>query len=856
MLPIMGGTLSFAAPRPAALAGDAVDQVMRGQTPPGAEGKALRQGLIRMARLSGSSEEAAAALKELLPEMPQGSEFAPALNRYLERLEVCQGDLASGRLAFEHYEKEPAMAGHFRALAEVTPGMVGQTLAHSEYLRTHSQPGRERERMVRQWVDTLREHGFTTPEEVAAHLAAPPPAPEPEPAPEPTPAPAPEPAPVEPPSPRELAARLLAGQPVDGLTDKKLGSSLDSMSNYLGSLEQAEQELKTLLPTLAARPDAPGRLKQYLHLLELSEQAEPAREGFLYVDGKGASHLKALELMLGENRPLEDFKWLDSQLAPTADREQATRRYLSFVQHTDDRATYERNLALPPEASVKLERLLEVGMGVDEALTDLEHLSQNGFKSDDFAMLRSLRERTPTGAETLKVLDFLRGAPSPEARTDRQRTYLKLVEVGDNPDQALKDLEWLATDRPAGGLEQAAETYLELLGRVDRDHHDELRDCYQKLHENAPPAQSPGGWFRKPVTYEGAFGTLLEFDPDPEQALTDLRLLQKHSAHNLRGGLSDLKDLFKMANARDSEAVRQAYELLQKPPRFLDHDRLKKLVIQLSRETDDLGLGTRMAALLAQSRTEGEFRSRRSVFSEYLELGNSIAQTVGLLETAERCLPPTDDLLKIHPVLLEHNKNRPPELVSTALEQAAGALARGKVEGQSSSGLFRAYLNLLCRAEQNEQAEELGQVLKTQGESAYSMTRMLEPMLDGCDSVGRAVQEYAFVRDQRTEHWPDCPAELEDLTRTHAGTLLVFKQTGRHNPYEAARSLLLWSFEHRNIGPVELITEVGRRLVMGAEVEKAKAEALEHFENGGRIKDKEDHLVIGGVRIGKKEGQA
>ncbi|MCE7875045.1 hypothetical protein DYH09_32415, partial [bacterium CPR1] len=615
------------------------------------------------------------------------------------------------------------------------------------------------------------------------------------------------------------------------------------------------QEMKGLLPTLAARPDAPGRLKHYLHLLELSEQAEPAREGFLYVDGKGQGHLCALELMLGENRPLDDFKWLDSKLAPTANREQETRRYLSFLQHTDDRALYERSLALPPEASGKLERLLEVGMGIEEALSDLEHLSQNGFKADDFAMLRSLRERTPSGGETLKVLDFLRGAPSPEARTDRQRTYLKLVEVGDNPDQALKDLEWLATDRPAGGLEQAAETYLELLGRVERDHHDELRDCYQKLHENAPPAHSPGGWLRKSVNYEGAFGTLLEFDPDPEQALTDLRLLQKHSAHDLRGGLADLKDLFKMANARDSEAVRQAYELLQKPPRFLDHDRLKKLVIQLSRETDDLGLGTRMTALLAQSRSEGEFRSRRSAFSEYLELGNSIAQTVGLLETAERCLPPTDELLKIHPVLLEHNKNRPPELVSTALEQAAGALARGKVEGQSSSGLFRAYLNLLCRAEKKEEAEELGQVLKTEGKSAYSMSRMLEPLLDGCDSVGQAVEEYTFVRELRAKRWPDCPADLENLTRSHAGTLLVLKQSGRHNIYEVARSLLQWSFEHRNIGPVELITEVGRRLVLGAEVGKAKAEALEHFENGGRIKDKEDHMVIGGVRIGKKEGQ-
>lgn len=845
MLSVLGQGLSFVAPRTAG--GDEVDRIMRGETPPGKEGKALKRALIRMADLTGDAEQAASTLKTL--QFPD----AAARERYLERLEVCDGDLGAAQKAHDYFESQPELSGSFARLAAVTPGKVDQTLAHCEYLRQNSKPGPERDRVLKSWLRVLRQEQLSSPEEVAAFLAAPPPAPEPEP--EETPPPAPAPAPTPEAGPSEIAARLLQAQPVDGLKASRLSKTLDRMADFLNGLEPAQKELEQLLPLLAARPQAPERLQRYLHFLELSDGRDgQALQAFQHVDGRGEKPAQACELILREGRPVDELKWLESKLPKDADLVAGARSYLDFTRDTPDQALYERTLALPPEAAGSVRKLEEVGMTCAEAVDDLTHLCQNGYKPEEFALLRGLREHAPRGAEVLKALDFLRGAPAGPEREQRTKAYLKLVEVGNDPAEALKDLSWLSTDHPATGLAQATETYLDLLGKVDREHHDELRDCYQKLHQNAPPAGSARSWFRRPVTYEGAYGTLLEFDPDPNQALSDLRLLQKHSAGDLRGGLKDLGDLFKRSNARDSAAVRTAYELIQAPPRWMSGDQLKKLVLQLADETADLGLGARMAGLLVHSPTEGEFRARRKAFSQYLELGNSTEQTVGLLETAERCLPPTDDLLKIHPILLEHNRNRSPELVAAALGQASQALARGRVDGQSSSTLFRAYLDVLCRSERTDEVEKLGSVLRQEGPSAYAMAEIMEPMLDGAGSVAQAVSEYHFVADLHKQ-WEDCPSTLGELARTHAGSMLVLKQIGR-DPHSGARELTSWSFEHKNLPPAELITEVGRRLVMGAPLEKAKAEALEHFENGGRIKDKEDHVVIGGIRIGKREGQA
>lgn len=811
---------------------------MRGQRPPGREGKALEKGLIRMAELSGDAEGAAAELKTLpLPD-------ASSLNRYLARLEVCDGDLGAARQAHEYFEKHPDLNDSFASLAEVTPGKVDETLAHCEHLRQTTRPGPEREKEVKRWVRVLREEQLRTPQQVADFLKAPPPA---APAPAPIPSqPAPAPVEPEPPTPTRVAAELLKKHPVEGLSEKKLARTLDTAAEYLNGLDRAQAEVEQVL----AGTKKPEELDRYLSFLKLSDgQNGQALAAFQHA--RTEPQIRSVEHILCNDRNVADLQWLESKLPKDADLVASTKRFVDFTRDNPDNALFERTLALPGEAVPCIRKLEEVGMTCSEAVDDLAYLAKNGFKAEDYELLRALRERTPTGGEVRRTLDFLRRVPDAEVREQRKKAYLKLVEVGDDPIVALEDLKWLATDRPGKELADATETYLDLLGKVGRDQRGKLRDCYQKIHEGAPPAASTRSWFRKPVTYEGAYGTLLEFDPEPSEALSDLRLLQKHSSSDLRGGLKDLRDLFKMANARDGEAVRTAYELLQEPPRYMNGDQVKKLLTQLTQETDDLGLGSRMTRLLVKSHTEGEFRARRQAFNEYLELGNSTSQTVSLLETAERCLPPTDELLKIHPVLLAHNKERPPELVATALEQAQQALARGRVDGQSSSALFRSYLNVLCKSDRTSDVEKLGEVLRTEGASAYSMTQIMEPMLDGCGSVAKAVDEFHFVRDLRDKEWPDCEHDVEQLARTHAGSLLVLRQVGRE-PYSGARDLMTWAFEHRNLDPQALLTEVGRRLVMDANFEKARAEALEHFENGGRIRDTDDHLVIGGVRIGKK----
>ncbi|MEW6277954.1 MAG: hypothetical protein AB1758_04975, partial [Candidatus Eremiobacterota bacterium] len=654
--------------------------------------------------------------------------------------------------------------------------------------------------------------------------------------------PAPEPEPPPDPEPSDVARELLKQNPVPGLTEKALTRVVDRTADYVGSLEGASAELTAVLKDQTD----PAVLDRYLDYLKLADgDSEEARGAVQHLSGKpDAPYRRMLESGHFESA-LAELQWLQKAIPSTADLSAEADRYLELCQLGGNRPLYEQARSLPFQ---QLRRLVEIGVPLDRAVGDLAHVAgRPGAGTAEFELLCRMREETPDSAEALKALDYLIQTPAGPARDEKERTYLKLIQVASDEAEALRDLQWFSADRPAGSIESSVETYLELLGRVDPQDHAELREAYSKIRENAPDMPQPRGWFRKPVTCEGAFGTLLEFEQDPGDALTDLRLLQKHSPQDLRTGLKDLSDLFKTATARDGDSVRRAYELLQSPPPFMDRQGLKKLITRYTLETDDLGLGSRLAAMLTRARTEGEFVARRKAFGDYLELGRSIPETVELLDRTESYLPPTDGLLKIHPFLLELVRERPVEVVSKALEPARAALDRGRVQGKSSADLFRSYLGLLARCQHPSEVDKLGEVLENAGQSAWQISQIFTVMLDAFDGVSEAVEEFHFVaRTVQAE-------QLEDLGRAHAGTIMVLRQTGRRDAVGGSRELMSWALAQVGLPTRELLVEVGRRLVMGVELEKAKQEALDLFQGNSLIREKEDHVIIGGVRVEKRQ---
>ncbi|MEW6283503.1 MAG: hypothetical protein AB1758_33140, partial [Candidatus Eremiobacterota bacterium] len=381
----------------------------------------------------------------------------------------------------------------------------------------------------------------------------------------------------------------------------------------------------------------------------------------------------------------------------------------------------------------------------------------------------------------------------------------------------------------------------------------------QELARTPAPPPSTGAWarvkafFRAPASREEIFRQLyLMQNGDASLALKDLRCLELHldPEEDLRSALKEYESL--MGATGSPERARFAFEAIRLQP-GKERKAYRKDLFRLTHELGDLELARRSLNVVRQTKSAAESAKRLESLFRWVESEKSAANAVEMLDAAGNLMVLDLGIEEASAEVDELRKRVQPAM----LHRATHTAVRDTREPGSPFSTIREtldyYLSLYANAQSVPELEAISRIVRADGsEKVHDRAQLVGGILKGLRSVAGAQDELAFLESRL--------GAANMLTAGKAYANLFSSLSDRTGDVRsAARANLDWAvaLKTSKLPSVELSTVLQRlasHLVLGATVESARALVEEELTGGQSIGEKDQWVIIGGVKVRKQKG--
>ncbi len=819
--------------------GSSVDQVHQAfvnQNSAGSQSRPprLRAACDEMSRVCGDPSLASRELDALVAQMPASSDPDKQLKRYLALLGKADGvELPSVREAFVKLEQanDDKQRRGFEELLSACGDNAARALTEWKWLE--SQKGD-----MSRYASLLRQSGGATTEQVRQAYV-------------------------------NLAGHSVGKSEVrDALADGSLmslrGQGLDKkiakLEKLLGDRAAAGHELQFALSQVGAGQDQAAVLNRYVELVEKADGVgiPSVREAFpLTQDPKVyAAFLKLLETGRSEIKPaVDELRWLGQKPDEIA-------RYADLLGVMGGQRSSQLTKAfavlknLPAEAVEQLRPLLSQELEVDEAARDLETLYANLAPGDDAdralkLLVRLRAEASGNSHQGVRAaLVHLLKAPL-DTRSSQEQNYRHLLAIEGDPGLALQDLEWLVADN-RGDLTRRTESYGRLLAETQNSQREPIRKAMQDLAANPGPPPPTGFWsrFRRQTSREEAFEQLYHWQGDASTAMKDLKSIEFHldPGEGLGSGLRDFEKLLEQTGATGN--TRLAFEAVRSQPAGERKD-YKKDLFALSNEFGDLELARRSLSVVRGVKRPEEREKRMEQLFAWVKSEGDNLRAVDMLDAAANLMINGRSIEQVKDRVESIRQSRQPGFLKDLTYTAARYSRMPGSPYKTADDTLDQYVDLFSRCNGHGEMQAIQGILEAQGEgNVHDRAVVVGGIMRGMSNVAGCREELTWLSTALQ------PEEFLTVGKAYANLFSVFSQLKVGGGSQVVRDQLTWArdFKRTKNPRVEVetvMTRLASKMLIGASVEKARAQVEEELVGGQTIGEKDEWVIIGGTRVRK-----
>lgn len=838
-----GGDMASYARLLAASKGSSPEQVRQAFTSQSSTGSTSRPPQLKaahdtMTRLCGDSDSASRELDLLVASMPPSPEPDKQLKRYLSLLEKADGvEMPSVREAFVKLETAnvPGQRAAFEALLKACDGNAAQALSEWKWLES------QKSNDLARYASMLEQSGDASTDQVhqaylnlAGHSIG-----------------------------KSEVADAFAGSAVLGLRAQGLNKKLSRLEELVGDRGSAANELQFALSQVKPGQDQNAVLNRYVDLVQKADGVGLAsvREAFGLTEDPKV--YQAFSNLLATGRQdvaaaLGELKWL----GPKPDDLERYRQALAVMggeRSNELTAAFPILQKLPPEAVGQLSPLVAQGVAVDQAARDLQSLYANLPPGDDpdraLKLLVRLRaEATGDSHDGVRAaLTHLLKAPS-DARGSQEKNYRHLLAIEGDPGLALQDLQWLVADKSTD-LTARTNSYARLLAETDTGQREPIRKAMKELAASPGPPAPSGFWshFRRSTSREEAFEKLYRWQGDATAAMKDLKSLEFHLDPGEDLG-SALKEFVKLLEQTGETAnTRLAFEAIRSQPQGERKD-YKKDLFALADEMRDLELARRSLNVVRGVKRPEERQQRMDQLFAWTRARRQPGEAVDMLEAAANLMINGRSIAQVKERVEDMCQQLPPRQVQDATYAAARFSRMPNSPYKSADETLDQYVELFGRCSDKSELAAVSKILEAPGEgTVHDRSQVVGGIMRGLSSVAGCQDELTWL-SQNLE-----PDEFLTVGKAYANLFSVISQV-KGGGAQTVRDQLVWArdFKRTKNPRVEVeavMTRLAAKLVIGASIEKARAQVEEELVGGQVIGEKDEWVIIGGTRVRKGRGE-